>query len=136
MPMNPSQGQIVIRPELSEIPVVRHYVRDWLDNTGVSGPTRDELLLVVTELTAGAVFASPANLAVEISVRHENDDIAIDVANCGPLPVGEDDDVDAFDPLDGYSTDGLRIVRAFTDQLHAERYPPVTVVSCRRHDVA
>jgi anti-sigma regulatory factor (Ser/Thr protein kinase) len=133
--MHATNGQIVIRPELREIPVVRHFVREWLIEEGVDGKTRDELLLVVTELTANAVHASPSNLAVEVSVRHEDDDVAIDVANCGLLPegVGTIDDLDA---IDAYSTDGLRIVRAFTDELRAHRYPPVTVVSCRRHLVA
>jgi anti-sigma regulatory factor (Ser/Thr protein kinase) len=133
--MSATNGQIVIRPEVREIPVVRHFVRDWLNEEGVDHKTRDELLLVVTELTANAVNASPPNLAVEVSMRHEEHDVAIDVANCGLLPngAGETDDLEA---IDAYSTDGLRIVRAFTDELRAHRYPPVTVVSCRRHLVA
>ena len=133
--MNASNGQIVIRPEVQEIPVVRHFARDWLTDEGVDHRTRDELLLVVTELTANAVNASPPNLAVEVSLRHEEDDVTIDVANCGLLPegAGETEDVEA---IDSYSTDGLRIVRALTDELRAHRYPPVTVVSCRRHLVA
>jgi anti-sigma regulatory factor (Ser/Thr protein kinase) len=105
-------------PSTASVPLVRHFLQDWLVRVPVAADEADDLLLVATELCANALrYSTGARGSVALRAWVDSADVIIEVEDDGgalqEVPVVDDDQPD---PLAERGR-GLFLVRALTDEL-------------------
>lgn len=106
-----------VPPRLDAIVRARHEFVDWLLPRCGDDEIRDELSVVLSELTANAVDAAPDGRDVRIRAWCEGDEVVLEVVNATSDPV-PGPSRDAEDPLRPTGR-GLTIARALVDDLSA-----------------
>lgn len=112
---------------------VRRAFGAWLQGSRADAEVRQDLAVVLSELTANAVTASPSGASdVRVSAWRDECDVVLEVGNrCSPAE-GPAERWDLDDPLRSGGR-GLQIVRAFVDALEITPGDGSSlVVRCRR----
>jgi hypothetical protein len=107
-------------PHVSELPVARHVLRDWLDGVALDDQAVQELLVVATELCTDAVSSTAAGL---VTLRAWEDDGGVVVEVEGSIG-GVDTTV--------RSRRGLRIVEGLCDEVLTMVRGRSRFVRCRK----
>jgi len=115
-------------PHVSELPVARHVLRDWLADVGLAADAVQELLVVATELCTNAVRSTAAGLVTlraweddrHVVVEVEGLDAAVDRA--GTIRIDDADERDR----------GMRIVTSLCDDVQVVVRGRSRYVRCRK----
>jgi serine phosphatase RsbU (regulator of sigma subunit)/anti-sigma regulatory factor (Ser/Thr protein kinase) len=108
-------------PSTATVPLVRHFLQDWLVRVPVDSDEADDLLLVATELCANALrYSTGARGGIALRAWADGADVVLEVEDDGgalqEIPQLDDDQPD---PLAERGR-GLFLVRALTDELTGE----------------
>lgn len=118
-------------PNAANVPLARHFLKDWLERLPAGETETDDLLLVATELCANAVrHATGRPGGVSLRVQAEGVDVVLEVEDDGRGLTWDDDPDDELPDPESEAGRGLFLVRALTDEVHVERGAGRTVVRC------
>ena len=122
-------------PNVANVGIARHLLRDWLERIDVPKNDMQDMLLVVAELCSNAVrHASGAPGGVTLRARAHGDDLVVEVADDGGTlewPTRSDEIPDAY----AEQGRGLFLVEALSDEVTAEIVGGVSVVRVVRRAV-
>ena len=123
-------------PTTAAVPLVRHFLEDWLVRVPVERAEADDLLLVATELAANAVrHASGHTGGVSLRASVNGQDIVLEVEDDGGHPIALPDSMeDVPEPLAERGR-GLFLVRALVDQFESTVVDGRTLVRVVRRAV-
>ena len=123
-------------PNAANVPLVRHFLEDWLERQPLAAPERHDLALVASELTSNAVGAAsgrPGGLVLR--ARVEGDAVFIEVEDDGVgLTWPELPPEDPPDP-DTERGRGLYLVRSLADEVSVTGGPGRTVITAVKRAV-
>lgn len=130
--MTDSELRFSLDAAMAEIPIARSRFSLWLADQGVGAEDSDELQVILSELLANAVAATPNGGPVELRAERTGGRLWLEVVNRAdrtfrfpPMPVRP------ADPL-GPRGRGLVIAEAFSDQLSGDTVDGRTHVTCMK----
>jgi anti-sigma regulatory factor (Ser/Thr protein kinase) len=120
-----------LEARIGAVPVARHGLNRWLRTVGVGEEQRDEFAMVVTEMVANAVEASPTPTSeIEVIARRDADQVVLVVSDQGwgfQL-----DGRPELPPAAALRGRGLPIIDALTDRIDVYRADGRTRVEVTR----
>lgn len=127
--MRTVQHTMTVDDDMAALPTTRHAAAEWLARGPVDAATRDDVLLVLTELVANAVALAAGPVTVALSTG--DDGVRLSVANPPTAATLPPPDRWEDPGPDGERGRGLAIVRRLCPVVTVAIDPEGTEVVCR-----